>query len=336
MSHEIDLSNGRANIAYAGETPWHKLGFQINADASIEEWRKAAGLEWSVLKGEVMFHDEDGALHSGASLNRSVLYRSDTHAPLSVMSTSGYHVVQPDEILGFIGDTVKAMGWKMETAGSLKGGRKIWALANIGEEATLPGGDRVRGNLLAATACDGSMASEFLFTTTRVVCQNTMHMALQQGESQPRVKVYHYNALDINAVKAQLGIATTVWAQFVESAKMLASVRLSEKKAAKVLRSVYEKPAEKIVVGDEILTDDEWLKRNATPRRILELFAGDAMGADLLSSRFTAWGLANAATEYYDHAANARSVDNRLNSAWFGPGAQRKADVFDACLKMAA
>jgi len=344
MAHEIDFSNGRANMAYVGETPWHGLGFKIDADASIDEWRQAAGLEWSIKKGSMLYTTEDGEQCDASSLNRSILYRSDTKAPLSVMSTSGYHVVQPDEILTFIGDSVKAMGWKMETAGSLKGGRKIWALARTGDAAEVGKGDRVESFLLAATACDGSMASEFMFTTVRVVCQNTLHAATQgegggvkeaAADGKQRVKVYHYNTLDVNAVKAQLGIASSVWARFIENAKLLTQVRLSEKKAVKVLRSVYA-PVEKVIDGDEILTDEEFLKKNTTARKVLELYQGGAMGSDLASAKGTAWGLVNAATEYYDHASNTRSVDNRMNSAWFGNGATRKQEVFDACLKMAA
>lgn len=336
MSHEIDTSNGRANIAYAGQTPWHGLGFQISPDASIGEWRAAAGLDWQIEKGVMHMQTQDGSMQNVAELNRSILYRSDTKAPLSVMSTGGYHVVQPDEILSFIGDSVKAMGWKMETAGSLRGGRTIWALANLGEQATIASGDTVKGYLLAATACDGSMASEFLFTSVRTVCKNTMQMALAKDASASnRVKVYHYNTLNVSEVKKQLGIAESVWSNFIERAKQLAAIRLTDKKAVKILRKVYQ-PAEKVVVGDQILTDEDFLKSNTTARNVLELYQGSAMGAQLKSAQSTAWGLVNATTQFYDHVSKTRSTDNRLNSAWFGQGAQRKQDVFDACLEMAA
>lgn len=339
MAHEIDLSNSRANMAYAGEKPWHGLGFQIDADASIEEWRAAAGLNWEIKKGGMVMRTEEGTLVDASDLNRSILYRSDTQARLSVMSTNGYHVVQPDQILGFIGDSVKAMGWKMETAGSLKGGRKIWALANIGESAMIGAGDEVKGYLLAATACDGSMASEFLFTSVRVVCDNTLHMAVdgslkQRGDSdQQRVKVYHYNTLDVAAVKSQLGIAETVWANFIERAKMLSKIKLDTKHAVGILRSVYA-PEEKIVEG-EVISDEQFLKENTTARRVLELYQGAGIGMELSSAKDTAWGLVNATTEFYDHASKTRSVDNRINSAWFGVGAQKKQEVMEACFVMA-
>src|SRR5205814_1615290 len=153
----------------------------------------------------ILMRAEDGAVHDAAELNRSILYRSDTTGLLSVMSTNGYKVHQPSEIISFIGDAVKAMGWKMETVGSLRGGRKVWALANIGEQATIGTGDVVKGHLLAATSYDGSMGSQFLFTSTRVVCNNTLHMAVDEKKSQPGVVVYHSTELNLDEVKKSLG-----------------------------------------------------------------------------------------------------------------------------------
>lgn len=337
MAHEIDMSNGRANVAYTGQTPWHGLGFNISPDASVEEWRAAAGLDWEIRKAGLLARLEDGKTVDASVLNRSVLYRSDTNALLSVMSTRNYYVVQPDQILSFIGDSVRAMGWKMETAGSLRGGRKIWALANLGKEAEVGKGDSVRGYLLAATACDGSMTSEFMFTSVRVVCNNTLQMATDGRNGQSRVKVYHYNTLNVNAVKSSLGIAADVWSGFIERTKALVRVKLSEKKAVQVLRGIYE-PREKVIVGDEILTDEQFLSSNngAAARQVLELFSGAGLGSELTSARGTAWGLVNATTQFYDHVGTAVNDDNRLNSAWFGRGAQRKQQVLDACMKMAA
>lgn len=335
MAHQLDTSNGRNNMAYVGETPWHGLGQKISADASKAEVQTAAGLDFEIKKAPISMTLEDGTSIAVPEMNRSVLYRSDTNAPLSIMSTNGFHIVQPEEIVSFIFDTVEAMGWKIETAGSLRGGRKVWALANIGEEATIGTGDTVKGYLLAATGCDGTMASEFKFTTVRVVCHNTLDMAVGRGAdgSQPKVKVYHFNKFDVNSVKKQLGIATSQWAAFVETAKVLSKVKLSAPKALKVLRSVYM-PDEKLIDG-VALTDDEFLKQNTSAKRVLELFDGAGIGSDLASSKMTAWGLVNAQTEFCDHASKTFSRDNRLNTSWFGKGVSIKQAMVDACLDLA-
>jgi len=113
---------------------------------------------------------------------QKVLYRSDTKAALSVVS-SRYQVVQPKEILEFYRDLTEVSGFELETAGVLKEGRKIWALAKTGQHATLKGNDTINGYLLLATACDGTLATTAQFTSIRVVCNNTLAVALSNGSA---------------------------------------------------------------------------------------------------------------------------------------------------------
>lgn len=329
MSHEIDMSNGRANMAYAlgSKTPWHGLGFQVAPDATIDDWAVAGGLKFKVVKGELLFKAEDGRiLTAGADLNRSVLYRDDTYAPLSVMSVSKYKIHQPADILAFIADVSKAMGWPVETVGSLYGGRKIWALLKLPEAFELPGGDKVEGYLLACTSFDGSTGSEFRFVTVRVVCNNTLEMALAKANKS--AVVYHSSEIDIAKVKADLGIGASVWASFIETAKRLAAIKVSATQATTVLRKVYGEPK---MVTDEV-TKVTTLIENPNVVRTLGYFQGQGIGSKLASAKDTGWGLVNAVTQEVDHFGSNRSA--RLNSAWFGPGAARKAMVVDAVLAL--
>ena len=106
-----------------------------------------------------------------------MLYRSDTKAPLSVVSQR-YHTVQPRDVLEFYRDLTEVSGYELETAGVLKGGRKFWALARTGQGAALKDNDQVNGYLLLATSCDGTLATTATPTTIRVVCNNTLTIAL--------------------------------------------------------------------------------------------------------------------------------------------------------------
>src|SRR5471032_1733679 len=115
-----------------------------------------------------------------------VLFRSDTNAPLSVVSHR-YHVVQPSEILEFYRDLTEVSGYELETAGVLKGGRKIWALARTGQSSTIKGNDAMNAYVLLATACDGSLATTAQFTSIRVVCNNTLAVALDAGNGAVKV-----------------------------------------------------------------------------------------------------------------------------------------------------
>ncbi len=292
MSHEIDMSNGRANMAYAkgSETPWHGLGFTVEPDATVDQWAVAGGLKFTVVKGELLFKGADGVVReAGNKLNRSVLYRDDTYAPLSIMSTNKYKIHQPADILSFIADVSHAMNWPVETVGSLYGGRKIWALLRIPEEYTLPGGDTVKGYLLVTTSFDGSSGTEFRYVTVRVVCNNTLEMAM--GEKGYGAIVYHSREIDIEQVKADLGIGLSVWSVFIEKAKALAAKTISSAQAITVLRKVYGEP--KPVTEDGITLHIE----NPNVVRTLGYFEGGGIGADMLSAKGTGWGLANAVSQ---------------------------------------
>jgi phage/plasmid-like protein (TIGR03299 family) len=328
MSHEIDMSNGRANMAYAkgSETPWHGLGFTVAPDATVDEWAVAGGLKFTVVKGELLFKGADGVVReAGNKLNRSVLYRDDTMAPLSIMSVSKYKIHQPADILSFIADVSHAMNWPVETVGSLFGGRKIWALLRIPEEYALPGGDVVKGYLLVTTSFDGSTGTEFRYVTVRVVCNNTLEMAM--GEKAHGAIVYHSREIDIEAVKADLGIGLSVWSTFIEKAKALAAKTISTAQATTILRKVYGEPKFVPAAHGQLECVE-----NPNVVRTLGYFEGAGIGADMLSAKGTGWGLVNAVTQEVDHFGSNRSA--RLNSAWFGPGAGRKAAVVDAVLAL--
>lgn len=220
MAHEIDLSNRRANIAYSGEAPWHGLGFNLSDAADLDTWRKAAGLNWSVEETPALYRDPARAGYVHTARDHKVLLRSDTRAPLSIMS-EGYIVVQPVEVLGFFEDLIKGNGFTMETAGSLRGGRRIWALVRVGEDATVIDGDKVRPYLLLATSYDGSMATTAQFTSIRVVCNNTLTAAVGDRD-EPRVRISHMAKFDATTVRQQLSIAVSSWEKFLMKAKQLA------------------------------------------------------------------------------------------------------------------
>jgi phage/plasmid-like protein (TIGR03299 family) len=340
MAHDIDHSKGRAAFARAhgSKAAWHRLGTEVNPDASRDDWLRDAGLDFHFAKGELLMRDAAGNMHDAKSLNRSIIYRDDTMEMLSVMSTDSFNIVQPDEIFDFIFDVAESMGWSVETAGALNGGRKFWALARIPEAlAEIGRGDELRGFLLAASAIDGTLANTFQITSERVVCENTLNAAVTERGSRPRVKVYHQAKLDVAAVKEQLGLAQSTWTQFIESAKRLAAIKVSDKTAVKLLRKVYPVKDEKDFEGQGVrIEDDEFFYYQPSALKVLELFQGDGIGSNLASAKGTAWGLVNAVTELYDHRVRAKSDDNRLNSAWFGPGAAKKDAMFAACIELDA
>ena len=123
-------------MAYAGEKPWHGLGNKLAPRQSIDTWKQQAGMDWEIEASEVRYIS--GNNHVGvinAFPEQKVLYRSDTKAPLAVVSKR-FQVVQPGEILEFYRDLTACNGFELETAGVLREGRKFWALARTGQNST--------------------------------------------------------------------------------------------------------------------------------------------------------------------------------------------------------
>ncbi|MBQ0753265.1 MAG: DUF932 domain-containing protein [Gammaproteobacteria bacterium] len=319
MAHLVE------QMAYVGQTPWHGLGNQLASRQPLEVWTEQAGLDWRIKETPVRFIDGDKG-HLGEILSfddQKVLYRSDTQAPLSVVSQR-YQVVQPREILEFYRDLTEASGFELETAGSLKGGRKIWALARTGQSGVLKGKDQTNAYVLLATACDGTMATTAQFTSVRVVCNNTLAVALN-GQTQA-VKVSHRSVFDAAAVKQQLGITVSSWDDFMCRLKALSERKVTARETQKFLTTVFQPhPAQQYSKANE-----------RAMRKVLSLFDGNGRGADLPSAKKTAYGLLNAVTEFVDHEKRARSNDYRLDSAWFGQGAALKQRALDHAVALVA
>lgn len=308
----------------ASEAPWHQLGHALPPQQSLDVWAHSARMDWEIREAPVRFMAESaGAL--GAILTfpeQKVLYRSDTRAPLSVVSDR-YQVVQPREVLEFYRDLTEVAGYTLETAGVLKEGRKFWALARTGKEALLKGQDRVKGYLLLATSCDSTLATTATFTTIRVVCSNTLTVALNGATG--AIRVPHSTNFDAQAVKRQLGISVSQWDAFMYRMKTLSERKVKSHEALNYFLKVLCLSDE---AADAALTNERALKK------VQSLYEGQGRGAELSAAAGTAWGLLNAVTEYVDHERRARNAEYRLDSAWFGPGAAIKQRALDQALQL--
>ena len=247
MAHLIE------NMAYVGATPWHGLGNPLTPNQPIEVWAQQAGMDWRIESCNVsyMAQNERGQSIILPYEEQRVLYRSDTHAPLSVVSQR-YQEVQPLEILNFYRDLTEQAGFELETAGVLKGGKKFWALAKTGQSSALKGKDVSNGYILLATACDGTLATTAQFTSIRVVCNNTLAIALKgQSSSAGVVKVPHSTKFDAEKVKQQLGISVRAWDEHMYEMKQLSQRKVSQTEAAAYFDAVFNNTSLSIADQDD-------------------------------------------------------------------------------------
>lgn len=326
MSHELTTNalTGQVEFAYraADGEPWHGLGQPMADAASIDEWRAAAGMNWTIGRSRVRYGDET---RFRIIEDQHVLYRSDTKDHLGIVSKS-YQIVQPSEVLEFFRSVVKAGGLEMSAAGTIYGGRRFWATAKIGSASPVSIRDRVDGFLLLTTSCDGSSATEARLTSTRVVCKNTL--AIARADGKPALRVSHRSTFDPDTVKAQMGLNTAAWDAFRANVTRLSNVAMPLDQA------------EELVAGMLATAPGQLGRDKAREQRgfdkILGLFRGEGMGAQLDGTYGTAWGLLNAVTEYADHHVRARSDEHRFVSAQWGQGADLKQRAWDDLMSLTA
>jgi len=308
-------------MAYVGEKPWHGLGQSLTPNAPIEVWAKESGMDFEIKSSPVAYTTETGKTYGFGK--KQVLYRADTETALSVVGDK-YKVVQPMEVLEFFRNLVADHGFQLETAGVLFSGSKYWALARVGNEAKLKGGDVIKQYVMLGTACDGSMQTTAKAVETRVVCNNTIQMALGE-RSDGIIKVRHSSAFDAAVVQGELGLLGDSWKQHVEQVKQLADRKVTEAEAVQFVIKL---------LGDVSKPLDSQPNRTGIAK-VLQLFSGQGLGAELESAKGTAWGLVNGVSEMVDWHQG-KSQDNRLASAWFYQGGRLKQEAFNQALLLAA
>jgi len=156
----------------------------------------------------------------------------------------------------------------------------------------------------------------------QLVCNNTLQMATR--DSSGAVKVPHSTRFDPKAVKETLGIGFSRWDSFMQNLQQLSQRPVSAAEADRYLCTVLNEP----------VLDDVDSMNSKVYQQVNALYQGNGMGSELSGSAGTAWGLLNAVTEYVDHHRRSRNQDNRLDSAWFGPGSQLKQRALDEALTL--
>lgn len=325
MAHELTKrASGKIEMAYVGEKPWHGLGQALEPGRSIEEWIVAAGMDWQAKRSRVRYltASDDGTETQYRTLDdQHVLFRSDNKFPLGIVSDK-YQIFQPRDVLEFFRDLTENSGFQLETAGTLFGGKRYWALARIGKDAVITSGDRVGAFLLLTTSYDGSTIAQF--ETIRVVCNNTLSMALSHKE-QTAIKISHRSVVNPTALKEQLGVGKDAFAKWCAAAKQLAAIKLDVQKAEEMVFKLMDCKTE---FNDE--TKSTEIKLTKGYKKVMELFGGAGKGMTP-----TAWGLVNAVTEYVDHHRASRTADAALDYQFWGDGTKLKTDALAAALQLA-
>jgi phage/plasmid-like protein (TIGR03299 family) len=316
MSHEIEMINGKAQMAYVGETPWHGLGVRVPADLTPDQMLEAAGLDWSVQKIPAF------AKVGGKNINigQSALVRQSDNRILDVVSND-WNPVQNSEAFEFFNDFIAEGDMEMHTAGSLKDGQIVWALAKIKDGFTINGGDEVESYLHFTNFHKYGFSTDVRFTPIRVVCNNTLTLSLNT-KVEKMVKISHRREFDGDNVKLMLGVAADKLAKYKEMAKFLSSKRYDNENVVEFFNRVFP------VVTSKDTARKEISKSAKTALEIIDTQPGAEY------ARGTWWNAFNAVTYMTDHLMG-RTMDNRLQSAWYGVNKVTKTKALETALEMA-
>jgi phage/plasmid-like protein (TIGR03299 family) len=317
MAHEVET------MAYANAVPWHGLGNQIDPSLSVDEMLVAAGLDWKVKLRPLFAQAEDGSLVK-LPLRRALMRDKDN----KILSVTGdlWKPFQSKEALEFFREYTEIGGAKLETAGSLKGGKLIWALASIQEGFTINRKDHTKGYVLLVSPHEVGKSISVRTTTVRVVCANTLAMAEQDLV---QYKQNHLSKFDVSAAKESIGLAREQVHQAHLNAEALSQLKMSEYDTVRFLASFFqptpEGVKEKAFIETLLNSPNE---RSAKLDAVLTSVKS-APGAE----EGTGWGILNGITHWADHVAGAKN-ETRLFNAWLGSTAKLKRDAQTQLLEL--
>lgn len=311
-------------MAYKGETPWHGLGATVKDGISVDEMLKAAKLDWTVSKKPVQIAGSNKPVPGKFALVR------DTDGQFLSMVGKGYKPAQNKDTFEFFREFVEAGHMKMDTAGSLQNGQYVWGLANIQESFSVGKDDEVKGNLLLVSPFRIGRSLLCLFTPERVVCWNTLQMALSGDRAREkegkghRFRMPHSIQFDktvMEEAKIALGLSKEMLNAFKEQAEFLSKKKVKKEFVHEYFMNVLE-------LDKKDLEDSERVPPNlALMQKALEF----APGAQLQSAKGTMWGALNAVTYVVDHELG-NDRQTALRSAWIGKNARLKVRALNLAL----
>lgn len=313
MAHEIEENKA----FYVGNPAWHGKGVVLKtAPTSDAAWQLAYP---HTLKDKPLFLDNGQMLEDYKAIVR------DDDTILGCVG-KGYELFQPRSAFTFFDPYLATGQVHLEAGGSLRGGRRMWALASIdGADAEVAPADRVRGYFLVYTSFDGSLAHGLKFVAERVVCANTLATAL--SETGAELTVRHTKGMHekIERIQASLDMVRRKFGDSTKAYAAMSKKRVSKEKVKTFFEYVMRKDG---------TIEKETTTRSENKIDFLMQLLDKQRGSELVPTvRGTVWEAYNAVTEYLTHE-HGRNQDTRLNQQWFGRSAMLNSKAYEAAVAL--
>jgi phage/plasmid-like protein (TIGR03299 family) len=334
------------SMAYRYETsadiPWHGLGHQIvrspGESVSVDEILERSGCDWKVVKDPLRTKNRNISIPG-----RCALVRETDGQFFDIVGTE-WKPIQNRDAFEFFRKFCERGDMDMHTAGSLDGGRMVWAMAKLKSGFTLPGGDEIEGNLLFMNPHRFARSAVCEFTPIRVVCMNTLILALNNAVNGLKVNVSHKTEFNPTLVEEALGLSEQKMEKYQEAAQFLASKRVDRESMEQYFTSLFPviRYNKSSANDNDIMTMEQLIGAGTTQSKNKRDISKNAErlltvvetqpGADM--SAGTWWQPFNAVTYLTDHEFG-RGTDSRLTSAWFGNNRRLKVKALNLALEMA-
>jgi phage/plasmid-like protein (TIGR03299 family) len=307
MAHDIDQTKLSTGAFYSLRKPaWHNLGQVVNEYADSDQIPALAGLDFNVETTSVFMQDAEG--QPIVIPGRRAVYRTDTGRPLAVVGDD-YTTVQNSRMLA-LPNQICEKGTIIETAGALDQGRKIWALARIPSLSLAIGQDISNGYILFTNAHDGSQSVRMVPTLIRVVCANTMAIALRAGKGEG-FKIRHSTGVEagIKAAVDQYQQSIAQWHGAAEQMKALAAVRTRGESLQAISNAAFE------VTNDSLRDEADRARtiRQNREREICRIRRSET--CNVKGTEGTIYADFQAVTEWIDHEWSKENSAERAISA---------------------
>jgi phage/plasmid-like protein (TIGR03299 family) len=299
-------------MMYVDSAPWHGLGQRLDHPATAEEAIEAANLDYTVVKKPLQ------AVINGKRRidvpDYFATLRTDTQDVLGVVG-SRYSPVQNRDAFGFFDSLVGQNEAIYETAGVLNLGERVWILARLPGYIKLLGKDVVHKYLLLYNSHDGSSMIRAKLSPIRVVCNNTLSVALAGMEQEVRIKHTHSALEKLEEAHKLLGLSNSVYDLLESIFKRMSLTKVTDKQLLRYVGS--------------LIPDNPESESNTRMENIRDTILNlhEAV-EDAKVIRGTAFGAYNAVTEYTDHMTTTKDPNRRLNSIWFGGSEKLKVKAF--------
>lgn len=314
------------SMFYVGKMPWHKEGIPLKEPPNTIEAIKCAGLNWNVDKVKIYTEGRD------LIKDYYGIRRMDNSKVLGVVK-KGYVPLQNSEAFKFFDPLIKNNFIEYETAGALGEGEIIWILAKLKQNSSfkINKEDEVNKYLLLSNSHDGQSAVSIKFTPIRVVCQNTLCIALNEGET---TKIRHLTSMQSKLGETQIAIENIlkVYENIEENFKLMCNFNITKEKAKEYFNNIYPVIDEKFIT-----TKNQLIKRNVNiniQNQLVNNFEY-GYGVNNYGIDSTLWAAYNAVTQYIDHPVDYKLGNNKLlKRIWFGEGEIIKKKAYKEALDL--